>query len=275
MTTRPIMASTLKGTVKGYSQDNLPHWAAALTYYGILSIFPALLALISILGLIGASATQPLLDNLTNVAPGPAKDIMTGALQGLQRDRGGASILLIVGLLGALWSASGYVGAFMDASNSIYDAKERPIWKKLPLRVLITLVMVVLLAISAVAVVLTGPLAKQAGNLLGAGASAVQVWDIAKWPVLLLIVAMMFAILYYAAPNVRQPGLAAVIPGGILAVVIWILASAAFALYVANFASYNKTYGSVGGVIVFLVWLWLSNLAILLGAEFNAQRRRA
>jgi membrane protein len=269
------MASALTGTIKGYSRDQLPHWAAALTYYGILSIFPAILALISILGLIGSSATQPLLDNLAGVAPGPAKDILTGALEGLQRDRGGAGILFVVGLLGALWSASGYVAAFMDASNSIYEVKQRPIWKKLPLRLLITLVMVVLLAVSVVAIVLTGPLAQQAGNLLGVGSSAVQVWNIAKWPVLLLIVAMMFAILYYAAPNVRQPGLGSVLPGGILAVVIWILASAAFAFYVANFASYNKTYGSVGAVIVFLVWLWLTNLAILLGAEFNAQRRRA
>jgi membrane protein len=269
------MASALTGTIKGYSHDKLPHWAAALTYYGILSIFPALLALISILGLIGSSAIQPLLDNVGAVAPGPAKDILTGALEGLQRDKGGAGILFIVGLLGALWSASGYVGAFMDASNSIYDVKQRPLVKKLPLRLLITLVMLVLLAISAVAVVLTGPVAKQAGNVIGVGSSAVQVWDIAKWPVLLLIVALMFTILYYAAPNVRQPGLSAVLPGGILAVVIWILASAAFAFYVASFASYNKTYGSVGGVIVFLVWLWLSNLAILLGAEFNAQRRRA
>ncbi len=268
------MASTLTRTAQGYSKDKLPHWAAALTYYGILSLFPALLALISMLGLIGNSAIQPLLNNLGNVAPGAAKDIMTGALEGLQRDRGGASILFIAGLAGAIWSASGYIAAFMDASNSIYDAEERPIWKQLPLRIAITLVMLVLLAISAVAVVLTGPLAKQAGNLLGVGASAVTVWDIAKWPVLLLIVATMFAILYYAAPNVRQPGLGAVMPGGILAVIVWILASAGFAFYVANFGSYNKTYGSLGGVIVFLVWLWISNLAILLGAEFNAQRRQ-
>ncbi|MCA1700078.1 MAG: YihY/virulence factor BrkB family protein [Actinobacteria bacterium] len=269
------MASTLTRTAKGLSKDNLPHWAAALTYYGILSIFPALLALVSILGLIGSSAVQPLLDNLGSVAPGPAKDIMTGALEGLQRDRGGASILLIAGVLGAIWSASGYVGAFMDACNSIYDAKERPIAKKLLLRIAITIVMLVLLAVSAVAVVLTGPLAKQVGNLIGVGSSTVTVWDIAKWPVLLVIIAMMFAILYYAAPNVRQPGLGAVIPGGILAVVLWLVASAGFAFYVANFGSYNKTYGSLGAVIVFLVWLWISNLAILLGAEFNAQRRRS
>ena len=266
--------STLKRTAKEFSADNLPHWAAALTYYGVLSIFPALLALVSILGLIGSSAIQPISDNLAKVAPGPAKEILTGALQGLQNG-GGAGLLFIIALAGAIWAASGYISAFMDASNAIYDIEEgRPIWKKLPLRIAITIVMLVLLAISALAVVLTGPLAQQAGKLVGVGSAAVTIWDIAKWPILVLIVAFMFAVLYYSAPNVKQPGLKAVMPGGILAVIVWIIASAAFAFYVANFGSYNKTYGALGGVIVFLVWLWLTNIAILLGAEFNAERAR-
>ncbi|MDP8909173.1 MAG: YihY/virulence factor BrkB family protein [Chloroflexota bacterium] len=264
----------LKRVVKEFSADKLTHWAAALTYYAILSIFPALLALVSILGLIGSSAIQPLIDNLGKVAPGPAKEILTGALQGLQQS-GGAGLLFIVALAGAIWAASGYISAFMDASNVVYDMEEgRPIWKKLPLRIAITVLMLVLLAISALAVVLTGPLAQQAGKLIGVGSAAVTVWDIAKWPVLVLIVAFMFAVLYYTAPNVKQPGLKSVMPGGILAVVVWIIASAAFAFYVANFGSYNKTYGALGGIIVFLVWLWLTNLAILLGAEFNAERAR-
>ncbi|HEV2057846.1 MAG TPA: YhjD/YihY/BrkB family envelope integrity protein [Solirubrobacteraceae bacterium] len=266
--------STLKRTVKEFSADNLPHWAAALTYYGVLSIFPALLALVSILGLIGSSAIQPMIDNLSKVAPGPAKEILTGALEGLQQG-GGAGLLFIVALGGAIWAASGYISAFMDASNAIYDIEEgRPIWKKLPLRIAITVLMLVLLAISALAVVLTGPLAQQAGKLIGIGSAAVTIWDIAKWPILVLIVAFMFAVLYYSAPNVKQPSLKAVMAGGVLAVVLWIIASALFAFYVANFGSYNKTYGALGGVIVFLVWLWLTNLAILLGAEFNAERAR-
>ena len=266
--------STLKRTVKEFSDDNLTHWAAALTYYGVLSIFPALLAVVSILGLIGSSAIQPLMDNLSTVAPGPAKEIMTGALKGLQQS-GGTGVLFVVALAGAIWSASGYISAFMDASNAIYDIEEgRPIWKKLPLRIAITVLMLVLLVVTAVAVVLTGPVAEQVGKLFGVGDSAVAAWNIAKWPVLVLIVAFMFAVLYYSAPNVKQPGLRSVLPGGVLAVVLWIVASAAFALYVASFASYNKTYGSLGGVIVFLVWLWLTNLAILLGAEFNAERAR-
>jgi membrane protein len=266
--------STLKRTVKEFSDDNLTHWAAALTYYGVLSIFPALLAVVSILGLIGSSAIQPLIDNLTTVAPGPAKQIVTGALKGLQQS-GGSGVLFIVALAGAIWSASGYISAFMDASNAIYDTEEgRPIWKKLPLRIAITVLMLVLLAGGAVAVVLTGPIAEQVGTLFGVGDSALQIWNIAKWPVLVLIAAFMFAVLYYSAPNVKQPGLGSLLPGGLLAVVLWIVASAAFALYVASFASYDKTYGALGGVIVFLVWLWLTNLAILLGAEFNAERAR-
>ena len=271
---RAKAGSTLKRTVKEFSDDNLTHWAAALTYYAVLSIFPALLALVSILGLIGSSAIQPLLDNLTTVAPGPAKEIVTGALKGLQQS-GGTGVLFIVALAGAIWSASGYISAFMDASNAIYDIDEgRPIWKKLPLRIGITVLMLVLLAAGAVAVVLTGPIAEQIGTLFGVGKSALQLWDIAKWPVLVLIASFMFAVLYYSAPNVKQPGVGSVFPGGVVAVVLWIVASAAFAFYVASFASYNKTYGALGGVIVFLVWLWLTNLAILLGAEFNAERAR-
>jgi membrane protein len=267
--------AALKRTFHEFKDDNLTDWAAALTYYGVLAIFPALIVLTSILGLVGESATQPLIDNLGTVAPGPAKDIFTNAIKNLQGDQGGAGVLFVVGLLGALWSASGYVSAFMRASNVIYDMEEgRPIWKTLPVRVALTLVLLVLLAVTTLAVVLTGGLAQKVGDLIGLGSTAVTVWNIAKWPVLLLVVSFMFALLYWAAPNVKQPGFRWVSPGGILAVVGWLIASGAFALYVANFGSYNKTYGALGGVIVFLVWLWISNIVILLGAEFNAELER-
>jgi membrane protein len=272
---KPSWAGVLKRTVREFKEDELADRAAALTYYGVLAIFPAMLALVSILGLVGPSATQPLIDNLGRVAPGEAKDIFTTAVQNLQKSRGAGGLLFIVGLAGALWSASGYVAAFMRASNAIYEIEEgRPIWKKLPVRLGVTLVLVVLLAITALAVVLTGALAKQVGNVLGIGQSAVTIWDIAKWPVLVVIVSLMFAILYWASPNVKQPGFRWISPGGLVAVILWIVASAAFALYVANFASYNKTYGALGGVIIFLVWLWISNIAVLLGAEFNAELER-
>jgi membrane protein len=267
--------AALKRTVREFKDDNLTDWAAALTYYGVLAIFPALLVLTSILGLVGESATQPLIDELGKVAPGPAKEIFTNAIENLQGDQGAAGVIFIVGLLGALWSASGYVSAFMRASNAIYDIEEgRPIWKTLPVRVGLTLVLLVLLAVTTLAVVLTGGLAKEVGNLIGLGDTAVTVWNIAKWPVLLLVVSFMFALLYWAAPNVKQPGFRWVSPGGILAVLGWLIASAAFAFYVSNFGSYNKTYGALGGVIVFLVWLWISNIMILFGAEFNAELER-
>src|SRR5215211_665100 len=268
--------ATVRRTVKEFSEDNLTDWAAALTYYGILAIFPALLALVSILGLVGQSATQPLIDNLSSVAPGAAKDIITSALKNLQKSQGAAGVLFIVGLGLAIWSASGYVAAFMRASNAIYDVEEgRPIWKTVPTRVLTTLMLLVMLAAVAIGVAITGPLADQVGKLLGVGSTATTVWDIAKWPVILLFVITMFAVLYWATPNVKHPKFRWISPGSVVGVLVWIIASAAFAFYVANFASYNKTYGSLGGVIVFLVWLWVSNIAILLGAEFNAEVERS
>jgi membrane protein len=265
----------LRRSMREFSDDKITDWAAALTYYGVLSIFPALLVLVSLLGLFGQSATQPLLDNIGTVAPGPAKQIVTSAIQNLQKSQGAAGVLFIVGLAGALWSASGYVGAFMRASNDIWDVEEgRPAWKTIPLRVGMTALLLVLLTISALAVVLTGPLAKQVGNIVGLGGPAVMAWDIAKWPVLVLIVAFMIALLYYASPNVKHPKFQWVSPGSLLAVLLWIVASAAFAFYVANFSSYNKTYGALGGVIVFLTWLWITNNVILLGAELNAEIER-
>jgi membrane protein len=265
----------LKRTFTEFKDDNLTDWAAALTYYGVLAIFPALLALVSVLGLLGESTTQSLIDNVEKAAPGPAREIAVSAIENLQKNSGAAGVLFIVGIAGALWSASGYVAAFMRASNSIYDIGEgRPIYKTLPVRIGITIVLVILLAVTAIGVAVTGPLAQEVGDLVGLGGTAVEVWDIAKWPVLFLVVSFMFAFLYWAAPNAKQPGFRWVSPGGLLGVALWLVASAAFALYVASFASYNKTYGSLGGVIAFLVWLWISNIAILLGAEFNAELER-
>jgi membrane protein len=266
----------LKRTFKQFGEDKLTTWAAALTYFGILSLFPMLLALVSVLGVIGPSATQPLLDNLGSVAPGPAKDILTNVLTSIQSNQGGSTVALIIGLVVAIWSASGYIGAFMDAANNVWDAPEgRPIWKKIPVRLGVTIVLLVLLTATALAVVFTGPLAEKAGDIIGLGSTFVSVWSIAKWPILLLIVSFMISLLYWACPNVKQPGFPWVTPGGLLAVVLWIIASALFAFYVANFSSYNKTYGSLGGVIVFLTWLWITNIIILLGAEFNSEMERS
>jgi membrane protein len=265
----------LKRTVGEFREDNVTDWAAALTYYGVLSIFPALIALISVVGLLGSSATGSLLDNLRSFTPGPARDILTNAVNGLSKNRSSSGILFVVGLALALWSASGYVAAFMRAANSIWDAPEgRPIWKTLPVRLGVTVITVVILAAGAVAVVVSGPIARRAGDLLGLGGTAVTVWEIAKWPALVLLFGLLLSLLYYAAPNVVHPGFRWVTPGGVLAIVLWIAASAAFAVYVAAFSSYNKTYGSLGGIIVFLIWLWVSNIAILLGAEFDAELAR-
>lgn len=267
--------SVLKRTFTEFKNDNITDWAAALTYYGVLAIFPAIIALVSIIGLIGPSATQPVLDNLAALTPGPANDILSGAVKQVAGSRGGASVAFIFGIAVAIWSASGYVGAFARASNAIYEVPEgRPFWKLRPMQLVVTVIMVLLLALSALAVVVTGPVARQLGDVVGAGSTAVTVWDIVKWPVLALVVTMMFSVLYFAAPNVKQPGFRWITPGGVIALVMLLVASALFALYVANFSSYNKTYGTLGGVIAFLVWLWISNIAVLFGAEVNAEVER-
>ncbi|HEY2770749.1 MAG TPA: YihY/virulence factor BrkB family protein [Solirubrobacteraceae bacterium] len=272
---RRAWPSVLKRTFKEFQADGLTDLAAALTYYGVLAIFPMLIVIISILGLIGNSVTQPLINNLSTVAPGAAKTIFTHAIENIQRNRGAAGLLAIVGLLGALWSASGYIAAFMRASNIVWDVEEgRPFWKTIPIRLGVTLVTVILLTAAAIAVVFTGSLASKVGDVIGVGSTAVQIWDIAKWPVLAIIITVILAILYFAGPNVRQPGFRWITPGGVIAVILWIVASALFALYVANFSSYNKTYGALASVVIFLVWLWITNLAILFGAELNAELER-
>ncbi len=264
----------LKRTMGEFKVDNLTDWAAALTYYAVLSIFPGLLVLISLIGLAGQGTITTLVNNLGEATPGNVKDILIEAINNLQRTQGSAGVIAIVGILAALWSASGYIAAFMRASNAIYDVPEgRPIWKTLPIRIGVTLLVMVLLAASALAVVVTGGLADRVGRALGIGSTAVTIWDIVKWPVLLLIVSFLFALLYWASPNAKQ-GFRWLTPGGLLAVVLWVIASLAFAFYVANFSSYNKTYGSLASVIIFLVWLWISNIALLLGAEFNAELER-
>jgi membrane protein len=266
----------LRRTVAEFKDDELADRAAALTYYGVLALFPALLVLVSLLGVAGESATRSVLDNLQQLAPGSARQIISDAVEQLQAGGGGAgSVLAIVGLLGALWSASGYVAAFIRSSNAVYDIPEgRPVWKLTPVRIALTVTLMILACASALIVVFTGGLARQAGTALGIGDSAMTVWSIAKWPVLLLLVTIMIAILYWASPNARGRGFAWVTPGSLLALLIWLAASAGFAVYVANFGSYNKTYGTLAGVIIFLVWLWITNLAILLGLEFDAELAR-
>jgi len=266
----------LKRTVKGFREDNLTDWAAALTYYGVLAIFPALLVLVSVLGLIGPSATQPLIDNISEVAPGPAKEIFTNAIQNIEHNQGAAGVFFVIGLLGAVWSASGYVGAFMRASNVIYETPEgRPFWKLRPLQVAVAFVMVILFALLAISLVLTGPVVSAVAAPLGIGSTAVDIWNIAKWPVMVLVFILLLSILYYASPNVKMRGFKWISAGSVVAVIVWIIASVLFGIYVANFSSYNETYGTLGGLIALMIWIWISNMAILFGHQLNSERERS
>ncbi len=267
----------LKRTVREFRDDALTDRAAALTYYAVLSIFPALIALVSIVGLFGdpEATTDSLSEIVESLGPESAASTFQGPIEQVTSNRGAAGVLLIVGIAAAIWTASGYVGAFGRAANEIYEVEEgRPFWKLRPLQLAITLLMVVLLALVLVALVVTGPLASAVGEAVGLGDSAVTAWNIAKWPVLLVVVIFMFGVLYYLSPNVKVPGPRWITPGSVVALVLWIVASALFALYVANFGSYDKTYGTLGGVVTFLVWLWIGNIAVLLGVELNAELER-
>jgi membrane protein len=267
----------LKRTFTEFKDDDCTDWAAALTYYGVLALFPAVIALVSLVGLVGdpRKTTDTLLQIVSDLGPASAVDTFAGPIRGVASGQQTAGVMAVVGLLAALWSASGYVGAFGRAANAIYEVEEgRPFYKLRPLQLLVTLVSVVLVALVAVALVVTGPLAESVGNAVGLGSLAVTLWMFLKWPVLVLVVALVFSLLYYATPNVKQPKFKWFTAGGLIALAVWALASVAFGFYVANFGSYDKTYGSLGAVIAFLVWLWITNLAILFGAEFDAELER-
>jgi membrane protein len=271
---RGLMAA-VKRTFKQYSIDNLSDWAAALTYYGVLSIFPGALVLVSIVGLLGPNGKTTVQDTVNQIAGNKQIENLVDTVLSQVQGTGKAGLAAVVGVVLAFWSASGYIAAFMRASNAVYDVPEgRPIWKTLPIRVGVTAVIGVMLVVSAFIVVFTGSVAEVVGRKLGFGGVAVTVWGVAKWPVLVVLVSLMFAILYWASPNAKTGGFRWISPGGIFAVVLWLVASGAFAVYLANFANYSKTYGTLGGVIAFLVWLWISNIAILLGAELDAELER-
>ena len=275
---RGSWTKTLKRTATEFKDDKLNHWGAALTYYAVLSIFPALLVLVSLVGLFAdpARVTKVLTDTISEMGPSTAADTFKGPIESLTSSRGTAGIMFIVGVASALWAASGYVSAFADACNTIYEVDEgRPFWKLKPLQLLVTFAVIVLAAIVALALVLSGPIVGALGGALGLSDTVLTLWRFAKWPAMLVLVLAIFGVLYYATPNAKVSGVRWITGGAIVALVAWIGASILFALYVSNFGSYDKTYGTLGGVVVFLIWLWVTNMAILLGAEFNAETERA
>jgi membrane protein len=269
---RPSQLAALKRVTAEFKHNNLTVLAAALTYYGVLSVVPGLIVLFALLGLVGKRTTHQLVTQVQSVAPGSSAHFVRTLITQAQSNKSEATAGAIAGLLIALWSASSYVGAFRQASNVIYHIGEgRPIWKTAPMRIVVTIVAVIVLVISAVIVVVSGPIAKQVGDAIGAGGTAVLVWNIVKWPLLLVLVSFLLAVLFWASPNAKQGGIKWISPGGVIATIGWLVVSALFSVYVVNFSSYNKTYGSLAGVVIFLIWLWLTNIALLFGAEVNAE----
>ncbi|WP_069386698.1 YihY/virulence factor BrkB family protein [Cellulosimicrobium cellulans] len=268
---------SLRTTVRQFMRDNCLDLAAALTYYAVLAAAPALLALVSVLGLVGSGgqAVERVITTLEGVVPEDVLSIVRPLVENAAQGGGRAGLALVLGVALALWSASGYVGAFGRAMNRIYEIDEgRPIWKLRPVMLLVTLVTVIMAALIVAALVLSGSLARAVGDAVGLGPTAVTVWNIAKWPVVLLLVVVIVAILYHVTPNVRQPKFKWISVGAVVAIVVWVIASAGFGFYVANFSNYDATYGTLAGIIVMLLWLWITNLALLFGAELDAELER-
>jgi len=267
----------LRSAASEFQRDNATDLAAALTYYAVLAVFPGLLAVMSLISILGdgPSTTRAILDLLVDLGQRDAAEQLREPIEQMVETKA-AGFALVFGLLGALWSASGYIGAFGRAMNRVYDVDEgRPFWKLRPLNLALTVLIVVLAAIVLAGFVVSGPFAEQLGERLGVGEVAVTAWNYGKWPVLLLIVVVIVALLYSATPNVRQPSFRWISVGAAVAIAVWMLASLGFGLYVTNFGSYNQTYGTLAGVIVFLLWLWLTNVALLFGAEVDAELERS
>lgn len=274
--TKPSLLFVLRKTAREFQHDQCTDLAAALTYYAVLSLFPALLVLVSLLGVFGQGrrTVDAVLETASGIVPGDAMDLLRQPIEQLVQSPS-AGIALATGAIGALWSASGYVGAFGRAMNRIYEIDEgRPVWKLRPLQLVLTLAGLLLAAATAVMLAVSGPVAAAVGRAIGAGSLAVTAWSIAKWPVILVCVVVAVAVLYYATPNVKQPKFRWISVGAGFAILTWLVASVLFGFYVAHFGSYNKTYGTLAGVIVFLLWIWITNLALLFGAELDAELER-
>jgi len=273
---KPTWVYVARKTLREFSGDQCTDLAAALTYYAVLALFPTAIALLSLVGIFGqgSKTVDTLLRVVSEAGGSSVAQTLRPTLETLSQTPG-AGLALILGLLGALWSASGYVGAFGRAMNRIYGIGEgRPVWILRPVMLLVTVVLVVLVAVAVLALIVSGPLTQSLGNALGLGSTAVLAWRLAKWPLLLIVAVVIVATLYYATPNVKQTKFRWLSIGALVAIVVWALLSLAFGFYVANFSSYNKTYGALAGVIVFLLWLWLTNLALLFGAELDAELER-
>jgi membrane protein len=262
--------------MREFSDDQCTDLAAALTYYGVLALFPAIIAVISLLGLVGnpQRTVDALLGIIADLGQQDAVETLRPTIEQLA-NAPAAGLAFVTGLLGALWSASGYVGAFGRAMNRMYEVKEgRPFYKLRPVMLLVTLVSVTLIAVIGLSLVVSGPVAEAIGEAIGLGGAALTLWNIAKWPVLAALVVLVIALLYYATPNVKQPKFKWMSMGAGIAILVAVIASLLFGFYVSNFGSYNETYGSLAGVIVFLLWIWIMNNALLFGAEFDAEVER-
>lgn len=268
----PEMALT---SVKAALDDGVLNLSASLTYYALLSLFPALIVVVALLALIGqAGTTRVFIDIAEQVAPASAVDTVRGPIENVIASRGTSQTLLSLGIIVAVFSASGFVGAFMWAANLVHGVPGRPFLKKLPRQILLALALLVAMGLIATVVVVSGPIARTIGSAIGLGDQAVLAYSILRWPLLFVLASLLFSILYHFAPNVEGERFRLITVGGFFGVVIGLVATFGFTMYVSTLGNYNATYGALAGVVVFLIWLWIFNISLLLGLEFNVEMLR-
>lgn len=274
--TKPTWKYILRTTIREFSADGCTDLAAGLTYRTVLSIFPALIAVVSVLSLLGqgGGTVTAVLDEAEGVVPSDTWGTVRPALESVLTAPA-PGLGLILGLLVALWSASSYVKAFGRAMNIIHEVPEGRGGIKLNVQMyLLTALILVLGAVALMVLVLSGPVAEAVGSAIGLGSAAITVWSIAQWFLLAFVVVLVVALLYYATPNVQQPKFRWVSVGALIAIVVAVLASVGFFFYVSNFGNYNATYGALAGVIIFLLWIYIINAILLFGAEVDSEVER-
>lgn len=267
----------LKRTLVAFYDDQMTHHAAALTYYALMSLLPTMLLCVSLLGLLGQypATYDAILDYLRDLVPQSTLGAVDAALRGALRSEGTAAGALAVSVLVALYGTTGLLEAARRALNVVFDARQgRSFLRRKATDVASTVVLVGLILVTLVFVFVGGGLARDIFDALGLGSTAVSAWRAARWPAAYLVATLVFAFLYYVTPDVKQRAFHWITPGAVVGVALWLLASIGFSLYLSHFTSFNATYGSLGAALVLVVWLWLTNVALLFGAELNAEIER-
>ncbi|MEV0368800.1 YihY/virulence factor BrkB family protein [Streptomyces sp. NPDC050636] len=267
--------TALRRTPVSVWNDDVTDWAASLTYYSVLALLPSLIVTVSLIGVADPAATEQLINHISSIAPAESSPTVRRALVSMAHQHTAAWVVVGGALISALWSSCSYLAVFRRALHAMHRTKDdRPPWRKAPRIIATALLLMALLISSAVALLASGPIARALGRTLGLGEAGETTWNLVKWPLLLLLATVLAMVLFRSGPPSSR-GVRRAAPGGVVAVLLWLVSSAGFAVYASYVGTFNRLYGSLAGPVVFLIWLWFSHLSLLSGAQFNVELARA